>query len=350
MKLHGLATGIGSLPYVQADEALEQVFKYVPNIPFWPQLPKRDKREGMSAQYLQHIAPVPQSEEGDVFGTFAYDNVDSRLEKFYEKITQQDIDYFKITRDYALGLYAFKEKIQANPALLKQIEFIKCGITGPFTIGASIKDEDGKAYLYDPIAMQALIEGLAMKALWQIKFLSEFNKKIIMFIDEPYLAGFGSAYTPLTREYVVSGLTELSVKIRAGGVLVGVHCCGNTDWSILTDTKTIDIINFDASAFMDKFVLYASNIGAFLKRGGIICWGIVPTQEFTGQETASQLVDKIKSGIDILVKKGVDRELLYEKMLISPACGLGSLDVPRAEKILKLLAQTSEILQNTPSK
>ena len=54
---------------------------------------------------------------------------------------------------------------------------------------------------------------------------------------------------------------------------------------------------------------------------------------------------KIKSGLDILVKKGIDRQLLLERLMISPACGLGSLDAQDAEGILSLLSQTSAFIR-----
>jgi hypothetical protein len=66
---------------------------------------------------------------------------------------------------------------------------------------------------------------------------------------------------------------------------------------------SIDIISFDAFGFLDRLILYADNLKSFFKRGGILCWGIVPTQEFTGQETPSLLADKLNSGINSLVKK-----------------------------------------------
>jgi methionine synthase II (cobalamin-independent) len=172
-----------------------------------------------------------------------------------------------------------------------------------------------------------------------------FGKKIIVFIDEPYLGCFGSAYTPINRDSVVSGLTEIAEGIKAAGALTGVHCCGNTDWSIFTGIKAIDIINFDAYSFLDKFTLYAGDINDFLKRDGVICWGIVPTQEFSGQDKAENLVGRIRDGFDLLAKKGVDRNALSENILISPACGLGTLDPQKAEKIFCLLSQASEILK-----
>ncbi|MDD4898998.1 MAG: methionine synthase [Candidatus Omnitrophica bacterium] len=327
-KLKGLATGIGSLPHLDPEAAVELVLRYLPQIPFWPQLPKLGGQEGMTAQFMQNL---PQSEES--------------LEVFYEKIINKDLGYFQISKDSAAGLYAFKDKLQSSPQLLKTIEFIKCQITGPFTVAASLKNREGVALLHDSVLMQAFIKGLAMKALWQIKFFKEFNKKIILFIDEPYLGCFGSAFTPLNRGDVVKGLGELSETIKSEEVLIGVHCCGNTDWSIFTDTPGIDIINFDAFSFLEKFVLYSENLRAFLERGGVVCWGIVPTQEFSGKETVDFLVKKLEDGLSILEKKGLGRDLLEEGLLISPSCGLGALDTQKATQIFHLLSQTSAFLR-----
>lgn len=336
--LKGLATGIGSLPHKDVDVALDLIFKYVPHVPFWPQLPKTNVREGMVAQFSENLPFLRVNESGLNFSVF--DSQERELEIFYEHIIGNDIDYFKISEQFALGLHKFYQRLEK--ANLQDIEFIKCQVTGPFTFAASIKDNNGVSLLHDPVLMQAILKGLAMKALWQIKFFKRFGKKIILFFDEPYLSCFGSAYTSINREDVVRVLTELTRSIKSENILMGVHCCGNTDWSIFTDVDSIDIISFDAFGFLDKFVLYADNLKDYLKRGGIVCWGIVPTQEFQGSETPDLLVDKIKSGINALVKKGLDKDLLLNNSLLSPACGLGTLDEERAGKILELLNKTSQ--------
>ena len=336
-RLSGLPMAIGSLPHKDAEAAIDLIFKYLPKIPFWPQLPNIDKREGMISQFME-MFPVldanPLPEE--------------RLEIFYEKVTNNDIGYFKISEEYSKGLYAFKKRLKDNPELLKNIEFIKCQITGPFTIGASVKDESGFPYLNDSVFMQAFIEGLKMKALWQIEFFKEFNKPVIMFIDEPYLSAFGSAYAPISRDYVVNGLRELSAGIKASGAVIGVHCCGNTEWSIFTEVSGIDIINFDAYNFWDRFVLYADSLAEFLKRGGFICWGLVPTEEYSDSMTPDLLISKMEQGIEALVRKGIGPDLLYKHMLLSPSCGLGSLDIGKSEKILKTLALISKLIRKNP--
>jgi methionine synthase II (cobalamin-independent) len=335
--IRGLATGIGSLAYKDPEPALDLIFKCVPDIPFWPQLPKRDVREGMVAQFCENLPCIKMAREGIFFDG---SNQEKELENFYERIINHDIDYFKISPDFAQGLYAFKQRLsKSNLNLIKEI---KCHIVGPFTFAASLNDENGMALLHNPALMQAITEGLLMKALWQIKFLEEFGKSIIVFIDEPYLGCFGSAFTPLNREDVVRVLTELTKRISAAGkIRTGVHCCGNTDWSIFTDIPALDIINFDAFNYLDKLLLYADGLKRFFDDDRIFCWGIVPTQEFNDKITVGALVEKINAGIDILVEKGVNKSKISENLLLSPACGLGTLDIGKSEKILKLLQEVS---------
>jgi len=356
MNLKGLATGVGSLPHKEIGAALDLIFEYLPVIPFWPQLPKRDIREGMVAQFSENLPCLKVARDGLFFDGSCQEKA---LEAFYERIIAGDIDYFKISQDFALGLHKFYQRLENSSS--SDIEFIKCQITGPFTFAASVKDESGSALLHNPVFMQAILKGLMMKALWQINFFEEFNrpprrrrgdgqshKKIIMFVDEPYLGCFGSAYTPINREDVVKGLRELTEGIKSENVLVGVHCCGNTDWSIFTEIDSIDIINFDAFGFLDRLVLYADNLKEFLKRGGILCWGVVPTQGFTDKETADLLVRSIKGGIASLTKKGLDRDLLLENLLLSPSCGLGTLDIEKSARIFKLLSEVSLSIRKTP--
>lgn len=338
--IKGLATGIGSLPHRDADKAVDFIFKYLPNIPFWPQLPKRDIREGMVAQYSENLPCLKVTADGLFFDNH---DIENELEVFYSRIISGDISYFKISRDFAEGLYSFYEKLKSSD--LKAVEFIKCHITGPFTFSASINNKKGVAILHDEVFMQVVIKGLVMKAQWQINLFRKFGKKLILFIDEPYLASFGSAYTSITRENVIRLLGELTSALRSEDVLIGVHCCGNTDWSMFAEVPGIDIISFDAFGFIDKLVLYAENLKGFFKKGGILCWGIVPTQETPEFLAADYLLGKIEDGIKILVKKGLDEDLARNNLFLSPSCGLGTLDETKAAQVFSSLSEVSAILR-----
>ncbi len=336
----GLATGIGSLPLADAQEALDLIFGHLPQAPFWPQLPKADSREGMIAQFSENL-PGLKFTAGSL--RLAFGDQEKELELFYEKFIAQDLEYFKISPSFARGLHAFYQRLENTD--LSGVEFIKCQVSGPFTFCAGITDPEGKVILHDPVLMQAMTKGLSMKALWQLEYFKKFGKKMIMFFDEPYLSAVGSAYTPVNRNDVIDVFSELIDPLKAQGSLIGIHCCGNTDWSMLTDCPGINIINFDAFNFQERFVLYADNLKSFLKRGGIICWGIVPTQDFNLQQAPEMLAQKIRSGLDILVKKGLDRGLLLRRLMISPACGLGTLDAQKAAGIFSLLDQTSAFIR-----
>jgi methionine synthase II (cobalamin-independent) len=117
---------------------------------------------------------------------------------------------------------------------------------------------------------------------------------------------------------------------------------------MLAEVEGIDMLNFDAFDFQERFILYAESLKVFLKRKGMICWGIVPAGEKAKEISPVGLAKRLKSGMEALVKKGLDREMLRERLFISPACGLGTLEVSLAEKVLKLLNDTASYLQENP--
>lgn len=355
--IRGLTTGIGSLPHKDVEEALDLIFKYTPQIPFWPQLPKRDVREGMVAQFSERLPCIKVVDKGILFNS---ENKEKELEKLYEHIIDEDLDYFRISEDFALGLHRFYQRLEGCD--LKHIEYIKCQVTGPFTTAASIKDENGRALLHDYDFMQAILKSVAMKAAWQIKLFKKFKKKMIVFIDEPYLGSFGSAYVPINREEVVDSLAESGEDFKGvverytqdlikdleftdeNPVLLGVHCCGNTDWSIFTDISAINIISFDAFNFLERILLYAENLIGFFKRGGILAWGIVPTGDFGPEINAQALMKKLQNGFNLLINKGIEPELLKKRLILTPSCGLGTLNYDKAESIFRCLAELSSVL------
>jgi hypothetical protein len=138
--------------------------------------------------------------------------------------------------------------------------------------------------------------------------------------------------------------------IHAEGAVAGIHCCANTDWGVLLGTK-VDILNLDAYGFVENLALYPAELREFLDRGGSICWGIVPNHEQIYQETPEGLADRLRNGIDLIVRKAAGRgvtiraEEFASRSLIAPACGLGSTSVDVADRVFVMLAETGEILK-----
>jgi len=67
------------------------------------------------------------------------------LERFYERLLADDLEYFAITREYAAGLWVFIDRLwRHRPAAL---DYVKGQITGPISFGLMITDERKRSIL-----------------------------------------------------------------------------------------------------------------------------------------------------------------------------------------------------------
>jgi methionine synthase II (cobalamin-independent) len=339
-----IATGIGSLPITDADKAAALSLQYLPEAPFWPQLPQRDFREHMDVQYSETLPGLVMD---DVKKRVYFDtsrDLTPELEKFFERYLEKDYAFFRITEEYAPGFTAFIRALKKG--LPPETRYLKGHVTGPLTAGISFKDETGKDIIHNELLFDAVVKGLAMKAAWQLQELKQFGKPVIIFIDEPSMESLGSAFSAVSSEIVSEKLNELIDTIHELGGIAGIHCCGNADWPMIFNTR-VDIVNFDAFGYMEKVLLYPGDIKKFYSRGGALAWGVVPTGAFTGSETADLLVAKLEAGMKRLEKEDVDRATILRQGLITPSCGMGSLTPEKAEAVLKLLRGVSVRMQKT---
>jgi hypothetical protein len=334
------STGIGSLPLKDPNAACSLSIRSF-DIPLWPQLPRRSFLEGTVAQFSEKIPGITCDKDSLRFDPA---KKDAQLEGFYERVIARDADYFAPSAAYAQGLHSFLTLLQKKSVTAP---FVKGHITGPFTFAGAVKDPQGKALLSDPVMVEAVTSALSLKALWQIRQFKKAGKEPVIFIDEPYLGCFGSAYTPLSGSQVTAILSQLIEGIRQeDNALLGIHCCGNTDWGLLLNLD-IDIISFDAFGFLDRFLLYEKEIKAFFKKGKTVAWGVVPTvSPERSSTTPDQLIQLFeKRVLEALHRKGIDRVQLLEQSLLTPSCGLGDFDVSRStaevDTTLGLLRQVS---------
>ncbi|MDP8230347.1 MAG: hypothetical protein P9L93_04500 [Candidatus Gorgyraea atricola] len=336
MKIRGkfLTTGIGSLPLLDAKKGVEVVCKNF-DIPFWPQLPKRGFKENMYTQFAVGLPSLVIDEKNRKIHVDSTKDLSEELGKLYESYISEDYASLGLTKDFAEGFYAF---LDAE----KKFDHVKGHITGPISFGLGVTDEKGKSIIYNDTLKEALIKLLEIKASWQIDKLKELSKNIIIFIDEPYLTSFGSSYVNLERHDVILALNAVIDKIHAKGCLTGIHCCGNTDWSLLAETS-VDIINFDAYLYAESLSLYPKEITGFLKKGGYLAWGIVPTSDSVLKEDEKTLFNKLSKEIANLEKKGVPRNLLISNSLLTPSCGMATLSEELTKDIITKLTKVAQL-------
>jgi hypothetical protein len=325
-----LPTAIGSMPQTDSKEACLLVAKYLPDLPAWPQLPKRSRLENMYAQFSEGFPGLVL--EGDKIYVERSAEFDSQLEKLYNAASEDNTDDYGISAEYAAGLHAFLALKERHPGM------VKGQITGPISWGLCVTDREQRGILYDDLLAEALAKFLRLKAIWQERFLSQISPNTVIFVDEPYLTSLGTAFVAIPNEQVTTLLEEVFSGIEG---LKGVHCCGSTDWSLLLKSST-DILSFDTYNYADSLSCYPAEVKAFIERGSSIAWGIVPNEEeaLAGESLAS-LYDRLGEAMAPFTREGIPFKQLVAQGLLTPSCTLASLSAEAGVHALELLAELS---------
>jgi methionine synthase II (cobalamin-independent) len=264
------------------------------------------------------------------------------LEEFYQAVVEEDVERFAITPEYALGLHLFLDSV---PRLGSQRpQWVKGQVTGPFSFAMTVTDENKRALAYNPELYEVAVQGMAMKARWVARKLREVAEGVLVVLDEPYLCAFGSAFVNVPRNDVIAAIELGVAAIHQEGALAGLHCCGNTDWSLVLSTD-LDVVNFDAYEYFQGLSLYPAELSSFLLKGGVLSWGIVPASRANGNLNPHTLLDALDHRVEQLVAKGMDRGVLYRQALLTPSCGLATESVERADRLMDVLAELSNLVR-----
>jgi methionine synthase II (cobalamin-independent) len=329
-----LPTAIGSMPHTNSGEACSTIMKCLPDIPAWPQLPMRSPKEDMIIQFSEGFPGVVI--DGDKIHIEPSADFESELEQIHIDCEQDNAREYGISTEYAAGLHAFLSKARGS-------KIVKGQVTGPVTWGLRVTSQDGMGILYDDTLAETAAKFLRLKASWQENILREISPNTIIFVDEPYLVSLGSVFTPIPEEKVPVLLEEVLKGIKG---TKGLHCCGNTNWSVLLDTK-IDILSFDAYNYASSLSTHSDKVKSFLEGGGSIAWGIVPNEEEAlAKESLSGLRDRLEEAMAPFTRDGVKFRQLIAQGLITPSCGLEGLSPEAASQALELTAELSHDLRS----
>lgn len=343
MKTKFLSTAIGSMPFSDPDVSVAVSLEKL-DAPIWAQLPRLGLREQMEIQYSEGMprAVIDEVKSRMYIDTSGdYSEVFAEFYEMYMAATEEDGSDFEvaaISPVFSKGLYALERALQSTGIVRP---WLKVQTTGPCSFALTIVDENKRAIYYNEEFRDVVIKCLAMKCRWQLKKFAPYAENLICFIDEPILSAFGSStYVSVKREDVVAALSEVIEAVHAENGLAGIHCCGNTEWSILIDAG-VDIVNFDAFSYGDTIAMYADHVRRHLEKGGMLAWGVVPTSDAIREQTVDSLEAQLERVMDGLAAKGIDKQLIIEQAIITPSCGTGSLPEDDARRVFDLLNQLS---------
>lgn len=332
----GAATLVGSFPHLDVEDLVAAILGRTPELAAWPQLPARDFRETLFAQFSEGLpGVVVDCDQRRIFfrtdATFT-----EQLEGFARACVTADVDRFAMSRAHALGLHVFMRQItrlgECGP------RWVKGQVTGPVSFAMGVNDENDRPLARTPELYEIATAGMAMKARWMARTLRSVAKGALIMLDEPCLCLAGSGFATISRDKIKTAINGAAAAIHAENAVCGLHCCGNTDWSLVLETD-IDVVNFDAHRYFQGLSNFSRELHAFAERGGLLAWGCVPTSGNPADLETQNLLSQLKGHVQALTRLGLNQERLLAQSLLTPACGLGTRSVAEANRVFDALTE-----------
>jgi hypothetical protein len=300
-----LTTAMAVMPHRDADRALELALSL--DVPFWPQLPHLSYYEDMYVQASEHFPGIVVDFDKRTL-RFSTERFIAELEEALSRFDEPG--YFDVSKTYSAVYPRFLWLDLADrPAIRGQME-------GPISFGLNVHDENDRPILFDETVRPFMLDFMAKRVNAQLARLKQRNENAFMFVDEPglqFLFSAMSGYNDVAARADMERFFAMSERPR------GVHLCGNPDWDFLLGLD-LDVLSLDAYTNGEIFASYSNAIKRFLDRGGVLVWGIVPTNwEPFAAETIDSLATRQFGIWAVLEKRGIERELLLARSMLSPA-------------------------------
>jgi hypothetical protein len=328
-----LTTAMAVMPHTDVGRALETALSM--DVPFWPQLPNFSYYEDMYVQAAEHFPGIVLDLEKRTL-RFSMDKFAEELEETLLRFDEPEL--FDISETYSAVYHRFLAMdLKGRPAIRGQLE-------GPISFGFNILDQDDRPILFDDTVRPFMLDFMAKRLNVQLARLKQRNGNAFMFVDEPGLQFLFSAMAGYGDIKAKGDLDQFFSQVDRPR---GIHLCGNPDWDFLLNLD-LEVLSLDVYTNAEIFSSYAAAIKRFLDRDGVIVWGIVPTGfEAFAREEISALIQRLENVWKILLSKGIDRERLIARSMLSPAtCCLVNPDRERTvERAFATVKRMSERLR-----
>lgn len=312
----GRVIGIGSLPH--RDSRAAAAFSMAEfDIATVPTLPKRSPAEGMVAQAIVGLPGVSLGQ----YGSLAVDP--THLGDDLPIVTALGGDAFVGVRSF-LDL-ASAIRLDGQP--------VKWQFVGPVTLGLALQRAGLDSVDAFTIAARAVREHLVH--IGELVTATLPNSPQLMLLNEPLLVDLMNQDFPVAAGEAVD-LISTAMAAVSHTATVGLHCCGPCDVATMLASGP-QVISVAAH---ERLLDYAGYLARFLRDGGVIAWGVVPTEgpALTSATRQTRALDELWQQ---LVDRGVDPVALRRQSLMSPVCGLDAHHVSVARRLARVTADVA---------
>jgi hypothetical protein len=313
-------TAMGIMPHRDVERALKLVLTL--DIPFWPQLPHVSLYEDMYVQSSENFPGIAiDFEKGRL--TFNTANFEEQLNEYFTKTESPET--YALTPKYAM---VFQKFLSQN---LQGYKAIRGQITGPVSFGFKVLDENLKPIIYNEEVKAILFDFIQKKVNVQYQELKTKNQNAFVWVDEP---GLGYVFSGLSGYNDQQAKEDYYQFVQGIEGPKGLHLCAEVNLPYLLELG-VEILSFDAFqiGFMPKE--YTQSVKDFIQKGGIISWGIVPTELKALEAQTPDTLAALLSGYWTIISENTDLPLdqLAAQALIAPArCCLVELTLDAAER------------------
>lgn len=328
---------LGALPHRSAAQALAVSRHYAGVLLTWPQLPQRSFRE---QNYVQSALGFP----GLVVDTMRTrihidrNTAERDLDRLELAYLESDVHEAALSFDDAAGLGELCHQNDAAHGALA----LKGQLIGPISLAAQLVDEHERPLIYHDMLFDALAQHLRLRAAWQEAQLRQLADTTIICLDEPFLEAVGLPFLPLDWERARYQIDEVFGGIQGCKAL---FAGGAVDWTEALKTS-VDLIIADVFNHSQALVTAAPTLAAFIKDGGSVGMGLIPSDEDSlSHITAQQLIEHALGFFGELEQAGVTIDRLVRQAVISSSGTLGRLSIAMAERALQLISEVSEQLR-----
>ncbi|WP_116953444.1 methionine synthase [Jiangella endophytica] len=319
------ATGIGSLPFEDRDEAARIVVGELPDFPHLPELPGRGAGAdliGRAASLLVDLHVDLQPAGWRLVGRPGAD------ERRAASFLGADLDALEI------AAYGYEGPLKVQ-------------VAGPLTLAASVELNRGGALVSDGGARRDLAASLAEGISG---FVAEASRRVpgaavVLQLDEPSLpavlsgsiptaSGFGRFRAVDTAE--ASGL--VGAVVSAVDVPVVVHCCAPSVPVEVVRSAGAVAVSLDVALLASAPSSELDTLAAAVDAGLAVWPGVVPSLRPSTPPTDRELAQRI---VGLWRRLDQDPAAMAARTVVTPSCGLAGADPAWARRAYTLARTTA---------